>query len=530
MSVDPFTPWQEDPRTLRSRTVGRADALEWLDHACKEFLSGGRPSWCLVAGARGVGKSHLLQLAWGTLPENDRGAVTWIGEDTPSHPTADGLWASIWNQEDPWGWTPKPEHHERRILFVEGIDRLSRGLKGKQEPWRLRHLLHESGCLLVATALTPAVAGGEDSAFFGQFDTWTLQNLDLDESDELFRAVSGELVAAPPEVLTRRTALVRLAGGSPRALVTLAEAVRDTEEGEIGTAEGLLRAVQHLVPHYQQRFFDLPALGQQILQVLAQAPRELHASEVQQLTRSSSAAVSGAARVLEAAGTLTRSSDPEDGRVSRYALSEPMFRYWLEYRTTQSWESTRISWCARLLGEVLTRDQIALMDPSSTTKATSLDAGSVINAAHLRRDGAVLRRLAPAVSHLPVCSAPERPAPDPEPIVLAMNSQALDSSLSWAASLAAVPESNFVEAVERLSQPSPVHVDHKPSNIRISAYLALGLRTPGRLADLRSVLPPDDLSMQTAMRTLRQLDERANGPLQHELELVWRAVAPEESS
>lgn len=337
---------------LEERTVGREDALVWLEGACRDFLSGSPPTWRLLVGARGHGKSHLLQVVRCRIgPEH----VRWVGEDQPLPSDADRFWESLWRTPDPWAWTAS-HHGAERVLFLEGLDRILVTL-GEKGAWSLRHRLRESGVMLVATSLSPAIAAGEREAFFGQLDTWVLQPLDLDASRSLFDHVAGG-APSDSQAQSRREALVRLAGGSPRAIVTLADAVAGTDVGHVGTAEGLLRGVQRLVIHYQQRFRDLPPLGQQMVHALAAAPRALTAGEVAATVHATSAAVSGAARTLESAGTLDRSPDPADGRVSRYSLGEPLFRYWLEYRTTPSWEETRISWFSRLLGEVLTRRQL----------------------------------------------------------------------------------------------------------------------------------------------------------------------------
>ncbi|MEZ4321226.1 MAG: MarR family transcriptional regulator [Myxococcota bacterium] len=348
MNLDPFTPWQEEPAVLRARNVSRDSELQWLAGACRAYLDGGSPTWCLVVGPRGIGKSHLLQLVRGELPA-DR--VRWIGEDTAANSDPDALWEKIWNDTDPWGWVPAVELSGRRILFVEGLDRLLATLKPAGR-WALRHHLQESGAFLVGTAVDASFASSAEDAFFGQLDTWVLEGLDLDEARRLFLQVTGESEHPDPATTTRREALIRLAGGNPRALVTLADAVKGQTGDAVGVADGLLLAVQRSVTHYQQRFHDLPPLGQQILQVLARAPRQLTATEVQGFTGATSAAVSGAAKALEKAGALERHADPDDARVSRYQLGEPLFRYWLESRSLP-WDQTRAAWLGRLLGQVL---------------------------------------------------------------------------------------------------------------------------------------------------------------------------------
>ncbi len=364
--IDPFSPWQESGKELATRTVGRDEPVEWLLDACERFMNGEQPRWCLVTGPRGAGKSHLLQLVRSRL--SDPQAVTWVGEDTAEDADADALWSRIWAPSDPWGWTPPPAARQRRILFVEGFERLVERLKPEGR-WTLRHHLQESGAFLVGAALSAELASASGDAFFGQLDTWRLEPLSDADARALFERVSGAADAPPSgPTLTRNEALVSMSGRSPRAVIVLAEAVRGTQGDTMGTAEGLRQGIVRLVTHYQQRFHDLPPLGQRVLEVVAAAPRALTASEVQQHCRTSSAALAGVARVLEEAGTLTRSPDPDDARVTRYTLSEPLFRYWLEYRNIPEWNDTRAAWLGRLLGEVLTRDEIANIWWSSPTE------------------------------------------------------------------------------------------------------------------------------------------------------------------
>lgn len=356
MSLDPFTPWQEEPAALRARTVGRSDALEWLVGACEAYLEGREPPWCLVVGPRGAGKSHLLHLARSALSQPEK--TLWLGEEAASMGDADRLWARLSAQPSAWDWDAAAVPITAPvILFVEGLHRQLSAMK-EAGRWRLRHLLQESGAFLVGTALSAELVADPKDAFFGQLDTWTLEPISLEEARELYGIISNERELAPTaHTLSRRESLIRLAGGSPRAVVTLADAVRGDQRNPIEVSKGLLLAIQRLVPHYQQRFQDISPLGQQMMERLAWAPREVVAGELAEGLGRSSAAISKTAQQLEAAGVLTRRTDEEDRRITRYTLSEPLFRYWLEYRT-RSWEHTRVAWLGRLMGAVLTRKEL----------------------------------------------------------------------------------------------------------------------------------------------------------------------------
>lgn len=356
MKLDPFTPWQEDPASLAARHVGRREVLDWLVRGCTAFLEGRRPPWLYLVGPRGSGKSHLARMAANDVPPTGL-EVVYVGEDIPLMQSADLLWERMSGRPLEWRgpMLAADRASGRRLVVVEGFDRQLDAL-GSEGRWQLRHLLQEAeDVFLVGTGTSTSWLRGEAEAFHGQLDVWALEPLSHVEAVELFERVSGEADRAPsPEFLTRRQTLVHLAGGNARAVVILARAVAGSGHDTMGAAEGLRTAVQDLVPHYQQRFRDLPPLGQRIVELLAVAPRELMAGEIQEALDVSSSAVSMTAKTLEAAGTLSRRAD---GRRSLYSLSEPMFRYWHEYRTAP-WDQTRIGWLAHLLGAVLTRHEL----------------------------------------------------------------------------------------------------------------------------------------------------------------------------
>ena len=112
-----------------------------------------------------------------------------------------------------------------------------------------------------------------------------------------------------------------------------------------GRPRTLCRVLYGFTAHYQLLFRDLPGQGQQLVELMALAPRALSPTEMSARLGMSPAQVSTIARRLLDNGVLR---SRQEGRRSWYSLSEPLFRYWLEYRSAP-WSQTRVGLIARLL-------------------------------------------------------------------------------------------------------------------------------------------------------------------------------------
>jgi DNA-binding MarR family transcriptional regulator len=548
---DLFAPWQEEPERLRARTVGREQELQWLVSTAEAALAGKRPLSCLLVGDRGSGKSHLLALARATLSQPE--AICWVGEQTPLSADAGALWARIWRAEEGWGCLRAVESNLRRLLFVDGLDRLLEAL-GPQERWSFRHHLQERGTWLAGTAHEAALAAKSDEAFFGQLDTWALDPLSEPDSERLFAKVSGEDgQPCSGARQSRRQALLLLAAGNPRAVTVLADTVAGPEGEGCDAAGALGSALQRMAPHYQSRFAALPPLGQQICEVLAREPRALLAGEVQRQIGASSAAVSGAARGLEALGLLQRTPDEQDARASRYALKEPLFRAWLESSRCLAGREARIAVAVGLLADVLLRSFPSL-ELASAALARSLqrleralgedgppsgqDPGSgegargkeelqqLLLEAHLRRDRtlfeAVARAMASSDSTLPPCCRPELSAPAPDALA-SLWGRSRDVARTWGASCAVMSAAHaraFVDALDGL-----VEVTRTLRGAEVAALLALRSAAPERAFALWQALGLHPSAIY-AQGLWRELHARQHGPLHVELAPLWKLLVP----
>jgi hypothetical protein len=361
---DVHAPWREAPDTLRARHVGRHEVVESIREAALAFARGGRPLPMYLFGPRGIGKSHVLEIAAAELraPLADLGvAIAVVPDDIPALRSADDLLARIPSRDAPPRWQrwrgggPAPAGaappRERRAVLVEGLDRQLRAL-GARERKRLRHLLDRDPDIWVlgtGASLTRELTRTTE-AFYGAFDAWPLEPLHDDDAASLVDLAAADAAgaAAPAHAWApRRGTLVLLGGGNPRFLVALARA--GGGDRARSAADLLRRAIATLAPEYRQIFRNLSPNSQRLVELMAEAPRELSATELASELRCSVAQISVQAGRLVDEGVLRHRSE---GRQGWYRLAEPSFRFWLECKSAR-WENARIAWVAPLVEAVV---------------------------------------------------------------------------------------------------------------------------------------------------------------------------------
>ncbi len=353
---DLHTPWRDEEAELQQRHVGRQQELDAVLGAARAFVGGGNPLPVYLFGPRGVGKSHLLTLVHNQVRDDNSGDVQLlvVPEDIPEHRAAEQL---VQRMDDlrtgrkRWkgGPTEATAPAGRRIIFFEGLDRQLKAMdvKGRR---RLRQLLDLGPkTWLVSTGVTLGrVLVDPDEAFYGAFTAWPINALDDEEASSLLaNCMRPENDESRSRYHARRKAMVVLAGGNPRALIALGWAFRDAPDR--WASDHLYAVIKEFTAHYQMRYRDLSPQAQQMLEVLSEAPRELGPGELARALGMAQAQASVLGKRLVDDGVLRHRTE---GRRSWYTLSEPLFRHWLEYRTSP-WEDTRVGWLGRLLEAVM---------------------------------------------------------------------------------------------------------------------------------------------------------------------------------
>lgn len=351
-----YTPWREDARRLRGRTVGREETLAGLVASIREFSGGGRPLHRYMFGPRGVGKSHVLALLRAELVALGL-EVVWVPEDIPAIRRPEDLLRHISAQQTGTaGWSswgakradPLARMTRRTVLVIEGLDRrlteLGSDAEGRELRQRIRAQWDQDNLLWIigSGVELPTPLTDSKEPFFGWFHTEAILPLDDDDAGRLLDHVA--CVTERPSWPARRAALVALAGGSPRVLVTLAETCADPDTPE-AASEALLTAVERFTPHFQLRFRDLADQAQSVVDLLATAPREVSPGEIAERLGWEQATASKVAGRLHEDGVLSRR---RSGAHVWYGISEPLLRFWIEYRTGP-WTRTRVALAANLL-------------------------------------------------------------------------------------------------------------------------------------------------------------------------------------
>jgi len=361
--ADIYTPWREDHAALSARNVGRTEIGEAIDAAIDSFIGGKSTTHIYLFAPRGLGKSHIIKLAWDRARprlEEARIPGVLVPEDIPELGSADAILARVASIREGARWQhwragARPPAQGPMVIFFEGLDR-QLGALHEDERRKLRALLEERGpFLLIATGVS-LMDGftSRETAFFGAFSPWPVQALGDGDAEALLNRLAEGATEAETWPARRQT-LVKLAGGSPRTLVALGRACASAPEA--WASDQLYAVVQQFTAHYQMRFRDLSPQHQQLVECLAMAPRELSPTEMAAMIGVVSSHASGLARRLVDVGVLLVRSE---GRNAWYQLAEPLFRFWMEYRNAP-WEQTRVGMLGRLIEAVLTPPDLASM-------------------------------------------------------------------------------------------------------------------------------------------------------------------------
>jgi|GEM_PF-6442823 len=358
--IDLYTPWREPAAILHERTVGRDELVRVIEERCVEFAAGRRPLPWFLFGPRGAGKSHLIALL--RAAAESRGVqVKFVPEDIPGTPKASALLRQI-DEADRPTWMrrplPPPPAAPRRptLIIVEGLDKRLGEMSTHAEQQELRRawdLRQDLWVVGTGVELSPAFTD-RVRPFFGWFNPQDVPLFTSEQSEALLDRITPEAVRNRPHWTGRRRALVALAGGSPRVLATLAEGCA-APEGPDDVGEALLSAVDRFTAHYQLRFRDLAQGAQELVTALARSPRSLSPGELAAQVQNTPTTVATQARRLAEDGVLMRVGEAHH---ATYAIAEPLFRYWLEYRTGP-WHSTRISIATAMLQELFSVDELA---------------------------------------------------------------------------------------------------------------------------------------------------------------------------
>ena len=292
------------------------------------------------------------------------------------------------------------------VAVVENLDQLlysGPGLSRRSTApgqWALRRFLQESrGLLLLAAA--PSTFGEVESVgapFHGFFRTHFLGELEPREVVELIKQrldLEVDLPVADPTRerrlrtlkadfetrVPRLRGLLALTGGLPRFAHLLFDLLVETDlESIVGSLE---RFLDSQTPYFQSRLDPrlIPEAELAILDALASASGPLVPTEIAERLRASSPnAVATFLKRLRQRGLVE--AHKEGRRITRYDLTEPLFRLWRRFRRGRS-EQERISLLAEFVAAMYERRELVAEKEALEAKAAACLRLRVIEAALL---------------------------------------------------------------------------------------------------------------------------------------------------
>jgi DNA-binding MarR family transcriptional regulator len=356
-----FTPNALEPARLDALTFGRADVFDDLMSRLRSAArDGSRPHTLLIA-AHGGGKTHTLHVAVNRaladedtrarvlpvlLPESSLAIGSYldllteiagqIGGDLPDTARA------LRRTRDPVGIEAaiSAAAGDRMILLgMENLDRVFDRI-GETGQGSLRAWVETSTAVLVfgtAPALFPGVSS-RTHPWYGSFIVETLPELDAGECVELFTSAAEQRGKADVAEFAssntgrqRLSTIHRLIGGSPRLWHLLADVADVAAVDEVTPVVHAL--LDQMAPYYQQRLWELPAGEQRLVVELARGRQARTVGDLADAVGVSNQSAASALGRLSDGRWVSSSKAPDgDRRTSWYDVTDPLLRYWVQYR------------------------------------------------------------------------------------------------------------------------------------------------------------------------------------------------------
>lgn len=349
-----FTPSVLDKDTLEALFVHRESLVEDAVDRVRRALTTKERANRLFVGPRGAGKTHLVSLIAHRSRALDgfgeRFQLAWLPEDLWAIGDFDDLRKEILKAIEPAVPLPDegamdggPREFAGRVaergpvvVIIENLDQVLDDL-GPDGQRKLRAAIESDRSMLfiaTATRLTSDLLD-QDSPFYGFFDTFDLQQFDVDEAADMLKAIArhrGDEALVDeldkPQARARLAAVAHLAGGQPRIWALFGAGL--TVEGLDDLVSVLLERFDDLTPYYQEQLRRLSVNERKAVQALAEADRALPVKTLAELTGISERSLSKTMSDLRKAGWVKVKTGPlmemVDKRLTYYELAEPLAR------------------------------------------------------------------------------------------------------------------------------------------------------------------------------------------------------------
>jgi hypothetical protein len=225
----------------------------------------------------------------------------------------------------------------RMVLLVDNVDLVF--ARFAQDDWTLREILSREPRLLLIGATSQALESSfrYDQAFYDFFRIHQLGGLDEAQTFEVMRHLAEITKQSRVlEILEHDPGRIQtsslLSGGNPRALVLLFNLLSQSTDGD--ARSDLERLLDQLTPLYKQRFEELPAQAQRIVDGLALGWDPMTARALADRLRLDINQTSAQLNRLVKQGTVEKTRLPGPARTG-FQLSERFFNIWYLMRTSR---------------------------------------------------------------------------------------------------------------------------------------------------------------------------------------------------
>ena len=359
-----FTPSLMPEEVLERTFVAREPILKTIMKRVEKLGKTPSPNHTLLVGSYGVGKTHLISLAYHRsvkLADRQRNTSLRIARlpETPWRITSYvRLLAAILNQFSPTEMKSADaislEAQLRGsirvdgpiVVFMENVSQIFEAL-GQDGQQKLRSLLQtETGILLIGST-TRLDRSFSDSAspFFGFFDTIRLDPFTPEEAREMLSTLAREAdntelaeYASGPDVMVQIRTITHLTGGVPRVWAMLGSAL-DAADFE-GLSTLLLTRIDAFTPYYQEQLAQLSPLQRLVVAELAATNHPLPVKDLAERVGSEQRSVAKAVSDLSERAWIkpvsTLFTDLLDQRRSYYDLVDPLARLALQLKDSDT--------------------------------------------------------------------------------------------------------------------------------------------------------------------------------------------------
>ena len=357
-----FTPSLMPENLLERTFVAREPILKTIMKRVEKLGKTPSPNHTLLVGSYGVGKTHLISLAYHRsvkLADRQRNTSLRIARlpETPWRITSYvRLLAAILNQFSPTEMKSADEislEAQLRgsirvdgpiVVFMENVSQIFEAL-GQDGQQKLRSLLQtETGILIIgSTTRLDRSLSDHASPFFGFFDTIRLEPFTPEEAREMLSTLAHEAenaelaeYASGPDVMVQIRTITHLTGGVPRVWATLGSDAADFE----GLSTLLLARIDAFTPYYQEQLAQLSPLQRLVMAELVAANRPLPVKDLAERVGSEQRTVAKAISDLSERAWIkpvsTLFTDLLDQRRSYYDLVDPLARLVLQLKDSDT--------------------------------------------------------------------------------------------------------------------------------------------------------------------------------------------------